>query len=228
MLALSLINIALEAGGEALGASPPLVNTLQGELCKHLLHNSQTDEPTIRSLTLRVVFNLFSSIKDHLNVQLEVFLTSVHLRIVDGGSTAKGGPSAPTAGGAPAGGAGQGLSMFSPEVRFLAARSLAARSHCSARLLVSRRGSNASSRSNRERSAAPGFFEPPPSPSLRSSSAIVASSRAISGSSFARFAPRRSTALGGSGFRLAESFSEGFALARGRSTGASAFAAAGL
>ena len=39
----------------ALGASPPLVNTLQGELCKHLLHNSQTDEPTILSLTLRVV-----------------------------------------------------------------------------------------------------------------------------------------------------------------------------
>jgi hypothetical protein len=44
VLALSLINIALEAGGEALGASPPLVDTLQGELCKHLLHNSQTDE----------------------------------------------------------------------------------------------------------------------------------------------------------------------------------------
>ena len=129
MLALSLINIALEAGGEALGASPPLVNTLQGELCKHLLHNSQTDEPTILSLTLRVVFNLFSSIKDHLKVQLEVFLTSVHLRIVDGGSAAKGGPSAPAAGSAPAGGAGQGLSMFSPEVRFLAARVLAARSH---------------------------------------------------------------------------------------------------
>ena len=122
MLALSLINIALEAGGEALGASPPLVNTLQGELCKHLLHNSQTDEPTILSLTLRVVFNLFSSIKDHLKVQLEVFLTSVHLRIVDGGSAAKGGPSASTPGGAPAGGAGQGVSMFSPEVRLLLSR----------------------------------------------------------------------------------------------------------
>jgi len=119
VLALSLINIALEAGGEALGASPPLVNTLQGELCKHLLHNSQTDEPTILSLTLRVVFNLFSSIKDHLKVQLEVFLTSVHLRIVDGGSAAKGGAPAPPPTGAPAGGASgaSGVSIFSPEVR---------------------------------------------------------------------------------------------------------------
>ena len=83
MLALSLINIALEAGGEALGASPPLVNTLQGELCKHLLHNSQTDEPTILSLTLRVVFNLFSSIKDHLKVQLEVFPEFRQLIVLD-------------------------------------------------------------------------------------------------------------------------------------------------
>lgn len=41
----------------------------------------------IFSLSLRVVFNLFMSIKNHMKVQLEVFLTSVHLRILAHNST---------------------------------------------------------------------------------------------------------------------------------------------
>eukprot|EP01084_Bolivina_argentea_P120608 213797_1 len=85
VLALSLINIALEAGGPRLSCHERLVEVMQGDLSKHLLHNSQTEELSILSLTLRVVFNLFNSIKDHLKVQLEVFLTSVHLRILEVG-----------------------------------------------------------------------------------------------------------------------------------------------
>lgn len=75
VLSLSLINIALEAGGGDLGRIPPLVMVMRGDLCKHLLQNSQTNDLNVLSLTLRVVFNLFNSIKDHLKVQLEVFLT---------------------------------------------------------------------------------------------------------------------------------------------------------
>lgn len=75
VLSLSLINIALEAGGADLGRIPALVRVMRGDLCKHLLQNSQTDDLDVLSLTLRVVFNLFNSIKDHLKVQLEVFLT---------------------------------------------------------------------------------------------------------------------------------------------------------
>lgn len=75
VLSLSLINIALEAGGADLGRIPSLVRVMRGDLCKHLLQNSQTDDLDVLSLTLRVVFNLFNSIKDHLKVQLEVFLT---------------------------------------------------------------------------------------------------------------------------------------------------------
>ncbi len=41
---------------------------MQGDLCKHLLQNSTSADLTILSLTLRVVFNLFNSIKDHLKV----------------------------------------------------------------------------------------------------------------------------------------------------------------
>ena len=75
VLSLSLINIALEAAGADLGRIPALVRVMRGDLCKRLLQNSQTDDLDVLSLTLRVVFNLFNSIKDHLKVQLEVFLT---------------------------------------------------------------------------------------------------------------------------------------------------------
>ncbi|CAM9099816.1 unnamed protein product, partial [Ectocarpus fasciculatus] len=84
--ALTLVNIALEAGGPLLGSLRPLVDILRGDVCRHLLRTSQSDDMAIFSLALRVVFNLFSSIKDHMKVQLEVFLTSVHLRLLNSSS----------------------------------------------------------------------------------------------------------------------------------------------
>ncbi|KAI9916957.1 hypothetical protein PsorP6_018197 [Peronosclerospora sorghi] len=83
VLGLKLINVVLETAGTGLGNHLCLVSVLQGDLSKFLLQNSETEELGILSLTLRVVFNLFNSIKDHLKVQLEVFFTSVHMRIID-------------------------------------------------------------------------------------------------------------------------------------------------
>ncbi|CAK8991723.1 Golgi-specific brefeldin A-resistance guanine nucleotide exchange factor 1 (BFA-resistant GEF 1) [Durusdinium trenchii] len=95
VFALQLINIVLESGGEALAnsapprpsnnmqESSPIITVLQGDLCKHLLQNSQSVDLSVLSLTLRVIFNLFNAMKGHLKVQLEVFLTSVHLRIAE-------------------------------------------------------------------------------------------------------------------------------------------------
>lgn len=80
--ALSLINIALEAGGPSLGRIGPLVDILKGDVCRHLLRSTQSDDLVVFSLALRVVFNLFVSIKDHMKIQLEVFFISVHLRIL--------------------------------------------------------------------------------------------------------------------------------------------------
>ena len=79
---LSLVNIALEAGGPALSCMGPLVDVLRGDVCRHLLRASQSEDLAIFSLALRVVFNLFMSIKDHMKVQLEVFFSSVHLRLL--------------------------------------------------------------------------------------------------------------------------------------------------
>jgi hypothetical protein len=85
MLALSLINIALETLSDVDALSvrnPRLLNILQNDLCRNLLRLSTSTDLTVLGLALRVIFNLFNGIKDHLKVQLEVFLTSVHLRIL--------------------------------------------------------------------------------------------------------------------------------------------------
>lgn len=83
LLGLEFINIVLETGGESLGNFPGVVEVIQNDLCKSLIANSRTTDLPTLSLTLRVVFNLFASMKSHLKVQLEVFLTSVHLTLAD-------------------------------------------------------------------------------------------------------------------------------------------------
>lgn len=46
-----------------------------------LCSNSQSKDLGVLCIVLRIVFDLFSTLKKHLKVQLEVFFTSVHLRI---------------------------------------------------------------------------------------------------------------------------------------------------
>lgn len=85
ILALSLVNIALETMSDVDALSvryPRLLTIMQNDLCRNLLRLSTSTDLSILGLSLRVIFNLFNSIKDHLKVQLEVFLTSVHLRIL--------------------------------------------------------------------------------------------------------------------------------------------------
>lgn len=81
-LALTLINIALETMSTRLNEYQEIIPILQNTLSKHLLQLGTTQNAQIFSLTLRVIFNLFNSLKNHLKVQLEVFLTSVHLRVL--------------------------------------------------------------------------------------------------------------------------------------------------
>ncbi|KAL7464949.1 hypothetical protein ACHAXS_005280 [Conticribra weissflogii] len=85
ILALTLLNIALETMSDVDALSvqyPRLLSVMQNDLCRNLLRLSTSQDLNIFGLTLRVIFNLFNGIKDHLKVQLEVFITSVHLRIL--------------------------------------------------------------------------------------------------------------------------------------------------
>jgi golgi-specific brefeldin A-resistance guanine nucleotide exchange factor 1 len=78
---LMLVNIALETLTDNLTETE--INILQNDVCKFLLGWSTSHDLVILSLTMRVIFNLFQTISNHLKVPLEVFLTSVHLRILE-------------------------------------------------------------------------------------------------------------------------------------------------
>ena len=83
---LTLVNIAFETLREDF--VPEEIAILQNDFCKYLLQWSTTHDLIILNLTLRVIFNLFQSMRNHLKIPLEVFLTSVHLRILDPSSSA--------------------------------------------------------------------------------------------------------------------------------------------
>lgn len=79
---LTLVNFALETlTPERL--TDVEIGILKKDLCTHLLSWSTSNDLVILSLTMRIIFNLFQTIRNHLKVPLEVFLTSVHLRILE-------------------------------------------------------------------------------------------------------------------------------------------------
>eukprot|EP00466_Bigelowiella_natans_P009591 jgi/Bigna1/143978/aug1.83_g18686 len=85
-----LVRTAFETAGSRIGQLPSLVQVIQDELCKRLLQNSQTKNLQVLSLTLRIVYDLFNAVKQHLKVQLEVFFTSIHMRIGESDSSTYG------------------------------------------------------------------------------------------------------------------------------------------
>jgi brefeldin A-resistance guanine nucleotide exchange factor 1 len=79
---LTLVNFALETlTPERL--TKVEIGILKKDLCNYLLSWSTSKDLVILSLTMRIIFNLFQTIRNHLKVPLEVFLTSVHLRILE-------------------------------------------------------------------------------------------------------------------------------------------------
>ena len=80
---LTTINTLLEMNGDVLVNHAALIELLQGSFCKYIIQNAQSDDTTILALSLRVIFNLFQNLKSFLKVQLEVFFTSVHIRLAD-------------------------------------------------------------------------------------------------------------------------------------------------
>ena len=82
-IALSIVNVALEAGANQLSSVQPLLGILSVDLCRHLLRAAQSDDLIILNLSLRTTFNLYVCIKDSMKTQLEVLLLSVHLRLLN-------------------------------------------------------------------------------------------------------------------------------------------------
>ena len=85
-LGLELLTMVLETGGEGLARAPGCVVVCQAQVCRSLIANARSPDPAVLALVLRTVYSMFassSSLKQHLKVQLEVFLTSVHLFLAD-------------------------------------------------------------------------------------------------------------------------------------------------
>jgi len=83
MLGFNLINIALEKGGGEVAKLTGVVGLLKDDLCKYLLQNARTENLSLLSLTLRVIFNLFQAVRPIIKLQAEVFFNHVYLRLMD-------------------------------------------------------------------------------------------------------------------------------------------------
>jgi hypothetical protein len=82
---LQLLLVLVQSSYTALSSYSVFINSIADDLCKHLLTLSQTKNNLILSLILRLVVDLLSSCNSStaLKLQLEIFLTSIHLRIID-------------------------------------------------------------------------------------------------------------------------------------------------
>ena len=89
-LGLELLTMVLETGGEGLARTPACVVVCQAQVCRSLIANARSPDAAVLALVLRTVYSMFASstsLKQHLKVQLEVFLTSVHLYLADSPAT---------------------------------------------------------------------------------------------------------------------------------------------
>ncbi|KAK8805482.1 hypothetical protein WA158_002138 [Blastocystis sp. Blastoise] len=80
LLGFTLINIIIEMGGEAINKYNSLIKIIQNKVCKNIIINSETDDLSSLSLCLRLIYNLFQTVKDNLKLQLEVFFVSIYIR----------------------------------------------------------------------------------------------------------------------------------------------------
>ncbi|CAM9678250.1 unnamed protein product, partial [Ectocarpus sp. 12 AP-2014] len=82
--ALELIVSVLQTyGGPRFRALPAAATLVRGELCAALLHHCTSNVTGLVSLSLRVFVALIKGFKNHLKAEIEVFITSIFLRILE-------------------------------------------------------------------------------------------------------------------------------------------------
>ncbi|KAF9184746.1 GDP/GTP exchange factor for ARF [Haplosporangium sp. Z 767] len=75
LMALSILDIALEVGGRSITRFHTLMSLVADDMCKHLFQLARTDNIPILALTLRVISSAFDTMKPHLKLQQELFLS---------------------------------------------------------------------------------------------------------------------------------------------------------
>lgn len=106
LMALGLLNIAFEVGGRSIGEFPALRMMVADHLCKHLfqvrrlpltcpcprgqaadpslttVQLARSDNPQLLSTSLRVITNVFDTMRPHLKLQQELFLSFLLDRLI--------------------------------------------------------------------------------------------------------------------------------------------------
>ncbi|KAF9163079.1 GDP/GTP exchange factor for ARF [Actinomortierella ambigua] len=75
LMALSILDVALEVGGRSIVRFPNLLGLVSDEMCKYLFQLARTDNVPILTLTLRVISTVFDTMRPHLKLQQELFLS---------------------------------------------------------------------------------------------------------------------------------------------------------
>ncbi len=82
LMALGLLNIAFEVAGRSIGRFPALRSMVSDQLCKHLFQLARSDNLQLLSTSLRVITNIFDTMRPYLRLQQELFLSFLLDRLV--------------------------------------------------------------------------------------------------------------------------------------------------
>lgn len=82
LMALGLLNVAFEIGGRSIGRFPSLRVVVADGLCKYLFQLARSENPVLLSTTMRVVSNVFDTMREHLKLQQELFISFLVDRLV--------------------------------------------------------------------------------------------------------------------------------------------------
>ncbi|KAG0329161.1 GDP/GTP exchange factor for ARF [Dissophora globulifera] len=75
LMALSILDVTLEVGGQSITKFSALMSLVSDDLCKYLFQLARTDNIPILTLALRVISTVFNTMSRHLKLQQELFLS---------------------------------------------------------------------------------------------------------------------------------------------------------
>lgn len=81
LMALHILNIALEIGGRSIGRFSSLRVMIADDLCKYLFQLVRSDSTAIFTATLRLITTVFDTLRTHLKLQQELFASFVMERL---------------------------------------------------------------------------------------------------------------------------------------------------
>lgn len=82
LMALGLLNVAFEIGGRSIGRFPSLRVVVADGLCKYLFQLARSESPVLLATTMRLVSNVFDTMREHLKLQQELFISFLVDRLV--------------------------------------------------------------------------------------------------------------------------------------------------